>query len=108
MVRRHLLGRQFTKLFRIDGKVAIVTGCNTGIGKETVLELAKRGARVYMACRDEARCEQARQDIIAPTGSKNVINLKLDFSHSNQFKRLFKGLCFFSLNILLNNLQSIP
>lgn len=40
-----------------DGKVIIVTGANTGIGKETVRELAKRNAKVYMACRDLKRCE---------------------------------------------------
>lgn len=38
-------------------KVIIVTGANTGIGKETAWELAKRGAKVYMACRDMRRCE---------------------------------------------------
>lgn len=40
-----------------EGKVVIVTGANTGIGKETAWELAKRGAKVYMACRDLRRCE---------------------------------------------------
>ncbi len=33
------------------GKVAIVTGSNTGMGYETALELARRGCRVYLACR---------------------------------------------------------
>lgn len=39
-------------------KVIIVTGANTGIGKETTWELARRGAKIYMACRDMKRCEQ--------------------------------------------------
>lgn len=39
-------------------KVVIVTGANTGIGKETAWELARRGAKVYMACRDLKRCEK--------------------------------------------------
>lgn len=39
------------------GKVIIITGANTGLGKETAWELARRGAKVYMACRDLKRCE---------------------------------------------------
>lgn len=97
--RRYLQGKQFTKdHVRIDGKVVIVTGCNTGIGKETVLELVKRGARVYMACRDEARCEEARQDIIAITGSKNVINRKLDLSSLESVRNFVERYTFCFLN----------
>ena len=41
----------------------IITGCNTGIGYETALALALRGARLIMACRDLARAEPAAQRI---------------------------------------------
>lgn len=40
-----------------DGKVVIITGANTGIGKETAWELARRKMKVYMACRNMKRCE---------------------------------------------------
>lgn len=53
-------GKEFNENIRADGKVVIVTGGNTGIGKETVRELAKRGAKVYMACRDLKKCEKVR------------------------------------------------
>ncbi|XP_069692126.1 retinol dehydrogenase 12-like [Periplaneta americana] len=55
---------------RLDGKTAIVTGSNTGIGKPTVLDFVKRGARVFMACRDMTKAEKSAQDIRDAT--KNV------------------------------------
>lgn len=65
---------------RADGKVVIVTGSNTGIGKETVMGLANRGAHVYMACRDMAKCEEARQDIVLETKNPNVYCRECDLS----------------------------
>src|SRR5713101_1674933 len=44
-------------------KICIVTGANTGIGKETALGLAKLGASVVMVCRDHQRGEAALLDI---------------------------------------------
>lgn len=51
-------GEKYTSDIKADGKVIIITGANTGIGKETAWELARRGAKVYMACRDLSRCEE--------------------------------------------------
>lgn len=74
----------------IIDKVVIVTGCNSGIGKETVLELAKRGARIYMACRDESLCELARLDIIEQSGNTNVFNRKLDLASIESIRQFAK------------------
>lgn len=57
-LRDYMGGGKFESDVRADGKVIVVTGANTGIGKETVRELAKRGAHIYMACRDMERCEK--------------------------------------------------
>ncbi|XP_030380769.1 retinol dehydrogenase 12 [Scaptodrosophila lebanonensis] len=78
LLRKCIQGPVYRKTNRIDGKVVIVTGCNTGIGKETVLELARRGAKIYMACRDPARCEAARIEIIDRTQNQQLFNRSLD------------------------------
>ncbi|VEL43138.1 unnamed protein product [Protopolystoma xenopodis] len=49
---------------RLDGKIAIVTGANSGIGLETCGELARRGATVIMAARSMARLEEAKAELL--------------------------------------------
>jgi len=49
---------------RLDGKVALVTGANRGIGLETTAELARRGAIVLMCCRNQTRAEAAKAKIL--------------------------------------------
>jgi NAD(P)-dependent dehydrogenase (short-subunit alcohol dehydrogenase family) len=65
-------GEKFRNPIKADGKVVIITGANTGIGRETALELARRKATVYMACRDLNKCHEARKSIILETKNKNV------------------------------------
>ncbi|XP_036343888.1 retinol dehydrogenase 12-like [Rhagoletis pomonella] len=80
LLRKCIQGPRYRKANRIDGKVVIVTGCNTGIGKATALELARRGGRIYMACRDAVRCEAARLEIVERTGNQHVYNRTLDLA----------------------------
>ena len=49
----------------LGGQEALVTGANTGLGKETARVLALRGARVLMACRDLEKAASAREEILA-------------------------------------------
>jgi len=62
------------------GKVCIVTGANTGIGKETALGLARLGATVVLVCRDRQRGEEAQRDIKQKTGNNNVELMLCDLS----------------------------
>ena len=48
-----------------SGRVAVVTGANGGLGLEVARELARRGARVVMAARDQAKAAAAEASIRA-------------------------------------------
>lgn len=75
---------------RLDGKVAIVTGANTGIGLETAKELARKGARVYALARSESKGEAAAHEINAAishdSGSQKVVFMKLDLASLKSIK----------------------
>lgn len=52
-----------TSAARLDGKTAVITGCNTGIGKITAKDFFERGARVIMACRNTEKASETANDI---------------------------------------------
>lgn len=57
----------------LTGKVAIVTGANSGLGLETVYQLAKHGCKVIMACRDLHKGEDAREQILVKLPNANAL-----------------------------------
>jgi retinol dehydrogenase 12 len=61
-----------------SGQTYLVTGGNTGIGLATATELARRGGRVYIGCRSEAKGSHAVASIVAATGNASVSFLPLD------------------------------
>ncbi|XP_049291578.1 retinol dehydrogenase 12-like isoform X2 [Anopheles funestus] len=105
-VRKFFQGGQFkNKDIRLDAKVVIITGANAGIGKEAAVECAKRGARVYMGCRDPARMEKARQEILDKSGSQNVFGLELDLASFESIRNFVKTFLSMErrLHVLINN-----
>jgi dehydrogenase/reductase SDR family member 12 len=55
----------------MTGKVIVITGANSGLGKEVATYVTSKGATVYMLCRSVERAESARQDIIKAAGIEN-------------------------------------
>lgn len=64
----------------MTNKVILITGGNTGIGKEYVRDMAKRNATIIMACRNVAKGEQSRHEIVAETSNENIYVEKLDLA----------------------------
>ncbi|XP_028968308.1 retinol dehydrogenase 11 [Galendromus occidentalis] len=64
----------------LTGKVIIITGSNTGLGKTTAMALAQCGARIILACRTMTKAEAARDEIIKETGNKDIHCKKLDLA----------------------------
>lgn len=64
----------------LQDRVCIVTGPTSGIGRETAFGLARLGARVVLACRDVARGDAVRGDIVAATGNDRLEVMKVDLS----------------------------
>ena len=60
----------------MKNKICIVTGSNSGIGKETALALAEMGATIVMVVRNKELGEEARIEIIAETGN-DLIDLMI-------------------------------
>ncbi|MEZ4518593.1 MAG: oxidoreductase [Chloroflexota bacterium] len=64
----------------LNGKTAVVTGANSGLGYETALKLAEHGATVVLACRNRERGERAVQTIKAAVPDANVEFMQLDLA----------------------------
>ncbi|XP_012872984.1 PREDICTED: retinol dehydrogenase 11 isoform X1 [Dipodomys ordii] len=104
-IRRMLTTGVCTSTVQLPGKVAIVTGANTGIGKETAKELAQRGARVYLACRDVQKGELVAKEIKGLTGNQQVLVRKLDLADTKSIRAFAKDFLAEEkhLHILINN-----
>lgn len=61
----------------LAGKTMIVTGANTGIGRVSAEELARRGARVHLACRSEEKTRPVIEGIRAAGGDAEFLHLDL-------------------------------
>ncbi|KAL2095371.1 hypothetical protein ACEWY4_010090 [Coilia grayii] len=90
---------------QLHGKTVIVTGSNSGIGKHTALDLARRGARVILACRDQQRAEAAVTDIKQRSESNEVVYMHLDLAKLSSVRSFAENFLKREarLDILINN-----
>ncbi len=89
----------------LSGRVALVTGANTGIGLVTARELARQGARLFISCRNAASSQAAQRQIRTDSGNPQVETLQMDladFASVRACARTFlaRGL---PLHLLVNN-----
>jgi retinol dehydrogenase 12 len=88
-----------------DTTVALVTGANTGIGRATATELARRGMHVLVACRSREKGREAVDAIRDATGSAHVELLELDLGSLGSVRRAADAFLATGrpLHLLINN-----
>ena len=92
----------------LAGRVALVTGANSGIGFATSLALAARGATVWMLCRDPQRGARAVREVRRRTGSARVHLGLLDVSDLGAVRAFAAGLRAPRVDILVHNAGVLP
>jgi NAD(P)-dependent dehydrogenase (short-subunit alcohol dehydrogenase family) len=94
-----------TEAGSMSGKICVVTGANSGIGKETALGLAQMGAHVVMVCRNADRGKSALGEIRAASASSQVDLLIADMSSQASVRALAKEIHekYARLDLLINN-----
>lgn len=89
----------------LSGKTAIVTGSNTGIGYETALDLYQKGAKVYLACRNDEKALNALERMKAQGGAGELVYGHLDLASLSSVKEFSENILGEEsrLDLLVNN-----
>ena len=90
---------------KMKEKICVITGSNSGIGKEAAIGLAEMGATIVMVVRNQERGEKARTEIVKQTGNDSVDVMICDLSlmssirhFAEEFKKRYDR-----LDVLINN-----
>jgi len=89
----------------MKGKVCVITGANSGVGKETARELALKGAHVVMVCRNPAKAGHAQVEIQKSAPGAGVDVLIADLSRQDHIRKVADeiALKYDRLHVLVNN-----
>ncbi|MFE5815365.1 oxidoreductase [Streptomyces sp. NPDC056479] len=86
-----------------SGRVAVVTGANSGLGYVTARELARKGARVVLACRSEPRGAAARDRLVAEVPGALAELRRLDLGDLGSVREFAAAFPYDRLDLLVNN-----
>ncbi|MCA6091554.1 SDR family NAD(P)-dependent oxidoreductase [Streptomyces sp. SCA3-4] len=86
-----------------SGRTAVVTGANSGIGYVTARELARRGARVVLACRDATRGKAAEELMRAQAPGADLRLAQLDLADLDSVRAFAEDLVEDRVDLLVNN-----
>ena len=94
---------EYLDRFKVDGKIAIVTGGSKGLGRAMALGLGEAGAKVVVASRTKTLIEETAEDIIGRGGE--AIALPLDVKDPDSINTLVKNVMdiFGRVDIVVNN-----
>ena len=109
LLRKYLKGGQCKNKHSMKGKVVIVTGASPGIGKESAIDLAKHGAKVILACRNEEKTKEAMKSLNEEE-RKLVKFIYIDLSDFNSIIQFSKKVRneYNKIDILMNNAGLFP
>ena len=87
------------------GKIAIVTGANSGLGKEITIGLAKKEIKVIMACRNQSKAESAKAEVLSQVNSADIEIMLLDLNSLNSVRNFVTafGENYNRLDLLIEN-----
>ncbi|MDF1673902.1 MAG: oxidoreductase [Vicingaceae bacterium] len=99
------MGFNINNLDSQKGKIAIVTGANSGLGKEITIGLLKVEIKVIMACRNLEKAEKAKLNIIKKVPSADVEIMQLDLSRLASVRSFVKSFSkkYNQLDLLIEN-----
>jgi NAD(P)-dependent dehydrogenase (short-subunit alcohol dehydrogenase family) len=85
----------------LTGKVAVITGANSGIGLQIALEMARQGATVYLACRNPSKAVEAASQVTTrvPASIDRVKTLSLDTSSLSSVREFVETWKYFNTEI---------
>lgn len=86
-----------------SGRVAVVTGANSGLGYITARELARKGATVVLACRSDSRAQNAQQRLRKEVPDAQTEIRLLDLADLRSIRRFAEGFPYDRLDLLVNN-----